>query len=104
METLIKLREILVNVEEYCWKDSLFLPENETWLLDSNCVVLNMDELEDDEEAPRFALDNNLKYVLTIQDVQDVVENIREQSPNCTDDDLLRALLYYYQNDAFIVF
>ncbi|TDQ37164.1 DUF7716 domain-containing protein [Aureibacillus halotolerans] len=102
MEKLIDLREVLVNVEKFSWEDSLFLPPTETWSLDTNCAILNTDDL-DDEEEPRFAIDNNLKDALTIQDVQGVVMNIREQHPECTDDDLLKALLHYYQHDAFIV-
>jgi hypothetical protein len=103
MEKLFGLRELLVDVQDFSWKDSLFLPTTGTLSLDSNCAVLNMDDLDEDEETPKFAIDNNLKYALTIQDVKDVVKNIREQSPECTDDDLLKALLYYYQNDAFIL-
>lgn len=103
MEGLISLRDLLVDVEKYSWKDSLFFSKEGEWSLDSNCAVLNMDDLEDDEEIPPFAFDNNLRYVLTIQEVQDVVKNIRLQNEDCSEEDLIKALLYYYKNDAFIV-
>jgi hypothetical protein len=103
MEELVTTRELLNNVEKYSWEDSLFLPKDEVWSLDSKCAVLNMDDLDDVEEIPNFALENGLQYVLTIQDVQDVVKNVREKNPNCSENVLFDALLYYHKNDAFIV-
>ncbi len=104
MDKIIKLRDVLTNSEEHPWRAFLFLHEDKNWNLDSDCAVLNLDDLEIDEEVPQFAIDNNLIYALSIQDVQDIVINAREQRTNCTDEDLLKAFLYYYDNDAFIDF
>jgi hypothetical protein len=104
MDKMIKLRDVLINAEEYPWRDSVFLPENKNWNLDSECAVLNLDDLEIDEDVPPFAIDNHLIYSLGIQDVQDIIINAREQHTNCTDEDFLKAFLYYYDNDAFIDF
>ncbi len=35
MEKLIALRNILNNIEKFEWSDALFLPEDETWSLDT---------------------------------------------------------------------
>lgn len=102
MNRLLELREVLINADDYSWRNSLFLPENKNWNLGSASAVLNLDYLEIDEDVPQFAIDNNLIYSLGIHDVQDIVINAREQLTNCTDEDLLRAFLYYYDNDAFI--
>jgi hypothetical protein len=103
MEKLLKLRDILVHTNDYSWDDSLFLPEDKHWTLNSPCAVLNMDDLEDDEDVPQFAATNKLIYVLGIQDVQDIANNAREQNPNCSAKNLFNAFLYYYKHDAFIV-
>ena len=60
----LKLYEVLDKVEEYSWKDALFLPENGKWKLNSNCAVLNLDDLDDEVETPEFAVNNHLRYAL----------------------------------------
>lgn len=104
METLIKLSALLSNAMEYSWEDCLYLPNTEIWDLDSDCAILNLDDLADDEEDPEFAIKNNLKYALDIQQVQDIVANATDQNPKCSLNQLLEAFLFYYTNDAFLIF
>jgi hypothetical protein len=105
MEVLISLKDVLTDIDKYKWSDALFLPEDEVWELQSKCAVLDPDDVEDDaDDAPRFAMDNNLVYALSIQDVKGIVKNAYEQKSNCLEKDLLEAFLYYYDNDAFIDF
>jgi hypothetical protein len=104
MEKLLKLKDVLVNAEDYSFRDSLYLTMDKNWNLNSDCAVLNSDDLETDEEDPKFALENGLIYALGIHDVQDIVINAKEQNLNCTGEDLLQAFLFYYNNDAFIDF
>ncbi|RPF54146.1 DUF7716 domain-containing protein [Aquisalibacillus elongatus] len=104
MEKLIELRSVLLNAMDFNWDDSLFLPSNEEWFLSSKCYLYNLDDLEDDEEVPKFALDNDFKYVLSIADVQDIVDNAHQQLIECSELDLFNAFYYYYKNDAFISF
>lgn len=105
MEKLIKLREVLANIDEFEWRDALFMVIGEEWGLESKCTVLDPDDVEDGEdEEPRFAIDNNLKYALNMQEVRGILKNAYEQNSNCTEEDLLKAFLYYYDNDAFILF
>ncbi|MEH7353856.1 hypothetical protein V7150_09780 [Neobacillus drentensis] len=102
MEKMIRLEEVLLNPNDYSWADSLFLPENKNWNIKSPAAVLNLDDLEEGEEAPQFALDNNLIFVLNIQEVQDIVENANQQREECSVNDLFDAFIFYYRNDAFI--
>lgn len=103
MSKLITFYEVLVDPNKFSWADSLFLPENKNWNLGSPTAVMNLDDLED-EEIPQFALENNLIFVLNISNVQDIIENARQQRNDCSINDLLEAYLYYYRNDAFISF
>ncbi|MBC8061296.1 MAG: hypothetical protein H7Y18_11595 [Clostridiaceae bacterium] len=49
-------------------------------------------------------MDNNMKYVLSMQDIQSIVDNANQQHVDCTENELYQAFLYYYDNDAFILF
>lgn len=105
METLISIKEVLKNIGDYEWSYALFLPEDEVWKLNTQSAVLDPDDIEDeDEEFPKLAIEKNLIYTLNIQTIQGIVKNAYEQRANCSDNDLLEAFLYYYDNDAFIKF
>jgi hypothetical protein len=102
MENLIEFHKVLLNIENHLWSDSLFLPSNKQWSLESLCYVYDLDDLEDDEEVPKFALENKLIYVISISELQDIVSNALQQNPLCSENELFEAFLYYYKNDAFI--
>jgi hypothetical protein len=104
MENLMEFRDILNNASSLSWKDSLFLPNDKNWSLDTTCYLFDLDDLEDDEEIPQYAIENNLMYVLSISDIQDIVDNAKQQRPQCSELELFQAFLYYYKNDAFISF
>ncbi|MBB3112355.1 hypothetical protein FHS18_004456 [Paenibacillus phyllosphaerae] len=104
MSKLITLKDVLGDPHNYSWADSLFLPENEDWNLDSPSAILNLDDLEYDEEAPQFAIENGLIHVLNISDIQDVVSNAAQQRADCNLNDLFNAFIFYYRHDAFISF
>ena len=101
---LLQLVDILNNSSDYSWEDTLFLPEDGNWSLNSICAVLNLDDLDDMEEVPGFALENGLQDVLGIQQIQDIVNNVKQQKSDCSSHDLFEALIYYYKNDAYLVF
>jgi hypothetical protein len=101
---LIELRKILNEIEKFEWSDALFLPEDETWSLDTQGTVLDPDDVEDDgEEVPEFAREHDLMYALSIQTIQSIIKNASEQKKDCTDADFLEAFLHYYDHDAYIV-
>ena len=64
-------------------------------------MVLDPDDVEDDEEdAPQIAKEKGLIYTLSIQNVQMIYENVHEQKGDCSNDDLIKAFLYYYDNES----
>lgn len=104
MEKLITLKKILNNIEQFEWSDALFLPADETWDLDTKGAIIDPDDVEDDgDEVPEFAKKNNLMYALDIQTIKGIIKNALVQKVECTDEDLIEAFLFYYDNDAFIV-
>ena len=98
-----KLSSILKNVMNFKWSDALFLPEDEVWDKNTKGMVLDPNDVEDDEdEVPKEAKEKQLMYTLNIQTMQGIVKNVEQQNHNYTEDDLVEAFLYYYDNDAYI--
>jgi hypothetical protein len=95
---------VLDNVESLPWQHALYLRSDRPWTLDTPVLVLDPDDANDDEDEPTEARLAGLRYALGIQDVRGVIENARQQRPASTQDDLLRALIYYFEHDAFIDF
>ena len=82
---------------------SVVLTEDEIWYVDTMCMILDPNDVEgDDDEAPKIALENGVSYALDVQTIQSIVQNISEQKRIYTDEELLEAFLYYYDNDAYI--
>ncbi|MBP3351512.1 MAG: hypothetical protein J6L65_03820 [Lachnospiraceae bacterium] len=98
-----KLSYILENINDFKWSDALFLPKEEVWELDTEGLIWDPDDVEDEsDEVPKAAMDLGLIYALSIQDIQDIVYNAKQQKENVSADDLLEAYLYYYDNDAYV--
>ena len=103
METLLELKQVLINISEFDWSYALYLEAGEVWNLNTKCAVLDPNDVEDDdEELPTYAKKNKLVYVLTIQEIKGIIKNAYQQKKDCSEDDLLKAFVYYYDNDAFI--
>ena len=66
-------------------------------------MVLDPDDVEDDVvDLPKEAIDNNLMYVLSMQMIQSIVKIAKEQRTEVSEEDLVEAFLFYYDNDAYI--
>ncbi|CAI2160475.1 Uncharacterised protein [Serratia fonticola] len=102
----LKLAEVLDNPEGIDWRHALYLPSNkETWNINVLALVMDPDDVDSDEPDadPEEVKKMGYMYVLTMQDVNSVVENIREQKNIISSEELYEALMFYYRNDAFIV-
>ena len=75
---------------------------DEKWSLKTHCVVLNPDKCEGGGESPDAAVQRGLSYVLSVQQLQDIRANAVAQKQGLTEQELFDAVLYYYNNDAFI--
>ncbi len=107
METIqmTTIKDVLVNAPHLLWSDSLFLPDNLTWELETKVIVWDPDDVElEEDEIPKIAKELGLHSSLGIQDIQSIVRNAKEQVEDCSIERLFEAFLYYYDNDAFIEF
>lgn len=98
------LRDLIGGCDSLDWRSELYLPRlSERWAETTPCVVLEEDEEETNQEAADYIAKNGLTYVLSVQAVQDVMANARSQEPKVALSKLLEALVYYFENDAFLV-
>jgi hypothetical protein len=108
LDKIYTLTEVLTSTEEFPWDSTLFIDKNRNWHGQSRCAVIriDIDEIDsDDEDAadnPEFARQHDLTYALNMADVQDIVINAKQQDPNVDEETLLKAFLYYHNNDAFM--
>lgn len=88
-----KLEDILNQIQELPWDHDLYVTSTDLSL--GQEVGVFDDEYEPEEKSA-------LKYYLTIQDVQSVIENIEAQVINPTQQQKLMAIKHYHANDAFM--
>ena len=75
------------------------------WGLETKAVICDPDDVEsEDDEIPQIAKEMGLPLSIGIQDIQQVMDNARQQVEDCSIEQLFEAFLYYYDNDAFIEF
>lgn len=98
------LDEVLTSAEDLPWDQALFVKRGHPWSLDMPCAVLDPNDSPDPDQDPEFAVVNGLGYTLGIQSVQAAVRNARLQNPAIGLPGLLAALVYYFDNDAFLEF
>ncbi|MBW4620590.1 MAG: hypothetical protein KME17_14700 [Cyanosarcina radialis HA8281-LM2] len=98
----INLSDLLSIVENFSGKGYLYLPKSKAWDLNMYCAIV---EDEEDKLSNQELIDaRNLKYALGIGAVQDIISNASSQKDDIDLLDLLNALKFYYDNDAFIEF
>jgi hypothetical protein len=85
--TLLTLGDVLRSVDVLSWDHAVYLPTSEEW---------------NERSLALAARAHGLKYALDVATLQDIVANAREQQQDIDVSGLLRAVVYYYENDAFI--
>lgn len=105
-ELIQPLATVLMAVEDFPWNHALYLDSERPWTATTRCSVLDPDDVDEPEsdDVPEFAAVNGLVYALLLTQVQDIVDNARQQLDSVTASDLVRAFNYYYEHDAFIKF
>jgi hypothetical protein len=68
------------------------------------CVVVDSRDLDEGEDVPRIAADLGLVRTLSARSLLGVVDNLRLQTPDPTEQEGLEALDHYMHADAYISF
>lgn len=83
----------------------LYLP-NEEWTLHTRGIFVDDEgdpSLNYMDEIPDQVKRENWLEVAESQDIESVIENLQYRYPNPRPEQRLEALVYFFQNDAFIV-
>lgn len=101
------LEEVLTGSGHFSHRAWLYLPRTGEWDLETSAAVLESDEISEEDEdlpdagVPEFAKANDLKQVLPITAVQDIVANLKHVNPSPTSVEILSAFTFYYTTDGF---
>jgi hypothetical protein len=103
METL---RKILLRANKGLEDGWLYLPENESWSLDTKGKIIDVDELPDNEvddnEEPLIAKEKGLISTLDSGTIESIVSFANNIEAEISDALLLESFIYYYDYDAFL--
>lgn len=80
------------------------LPELPPLASHDECLVVDGRDLDDDEDVPCEAVECGLTRVLSPEQIVDVLDNVRLQLGDATEQQMLEALNHYLLADAFISF
>jgi len=72
-----------------------------TWTVETPCAVVDNDDLDETGSHP-LVVRHNLERALSVSQVQDIAANLAAQGAEGTERELLRALVFYVKNDAFV--
>jgi hypothetical protein len=107
-EQLRSLRDLLREAGELSDTAWLYLSGKEPWTLESRALVAESEEVAPEEEndpdagTPEAVRKLGFVEVLPIATVKEVVRNAQMQDPDVDDETLRRALIHYYDHDAFV--
>ncbi|WP_164003019.1 DUF7716 domain-containing protein [Pyxidicoccus caerfyrddinensis] len=96
------LGSVLTGIGERTRGYALYMRGPPPWTEASECMMLERDIYSD--VLPILAAENGLVKILSAAQVRQVVVNARLQRPDATTADLVDALEFYFQRDAFIDF
>lgn len=80
--------------------------ENETLQLTTQLLPI-VDDMRDwsNEEIDEFEdslINNGYCYLLNMDQIEDVIDNLKQQKAQPSEQELLEAIIFYYERDAFI--
>ncbi|ABI38876.1 conserved hypothetical protein [Shewanella sp. MR-4] len=104
MRLTLTLETLLSQLSSFSWHLDVYKALDQP-LSPTMSVLIIDDELEeerDQQDEPLYPQTQSYQYVLSIADLQSIKANLVQQLPNATLHDLIHAVSYYYQNDAYI--
>ncbi|MGF6191763.1 DUF7716 domain-containing protein [Serratia sp. 2723] len=104
---LVTIRDVLLHPKKNP-EGWFYLPsEKQAWSLDT-LGIFSLDSYDypadSDEYIPKQAKEDGWIEILDNGAIEEVVDNAHEQLGKVSDDELFKAFVFYYENDAFIEF
>ena len=96
------LSEVMNNLKELSRDIWLFIPvETQKISMNTVCRFVSTDDYLD-EEIDQFTKDRKVKEFFYKDQLEDILEGIKNQKKKHSAEDLEKAINYYWNNDAFI--
>ena len=96
------LSQLLDNLSSISWKDWIFIGKNISQLsLDTVCYTANIDD-HSDEEIEKYTSDNDIRLFFYRGQIDGIIDNLKAQKKSIDNNDKLKAINFYFSNDAFI--
>jgi hypothetical protein len=88
----IELINNISNIDEYL---VIYIPKDSSCELDDDCLLMYYD----DKKNKHYT---QYKYFCGVNIIISIISNLSQQNNSYTKQDLIKAIKYYYENDAFI--
>jgi hypothetical protein len=99
------LETVLAHLETIPRNTGLFLIERKPWGLTTAAAVVDLEEYPDAvDESPAHLANEGLVYCLLVSTVKSILRNARLQRPSLSQEDAVKAIAHYHENDAYIQF
>lgn len=98
------LKEVILELDKLSWKYWVYSESYEEFNGEIKCLVLDVDnvDLGSDNFIPLEAEKRSYRELISVQDLQSVVENARLVLKNNQEEYLIRAVEFYIENDAYL--
>ncbi len=88
-------------IESFEWNLCAYIFCEQSICMSSRILIID-DDLEEERDEPIYPIEKGYKSFLSVADLQSVKSNLHEQKTDFSSSELLSAVKYYYENDAFI--
>lgn len=104
MTQTLTMEEVIANISDYSWKNWVYCKRDKNINSKTECIVIDPDEadLGSDNFTPSIAEELGMDEFLCVQDISAAVEGLRMWMPNASQDHTTMAVVYYFENDAFL--
>ncbi|MCR9578786.1 DUF7716 domain-containing protein [Vibrio antiquarius] len=91
-------------IESFEWNLCAYIFYEQSICMSSRILIIDddLEEERDDDDEPIYPIEKGYKSFLSVADLQSVKSNLHEQKTDFSSSELLSAVKYYYENDAFI--
>lgn len=104
MRLTLTLETLLSQLGSFSWHLDVYKTLEQALNPTMTMLIID-DELEEERDLhdePLYPQTQGYQYFLSIADLQSIKANLVQQLPNASLHDIIHAVSYYYQNDAYM--
>jgi hypothetical protein len=95
----------MIDVDSLEWNLYAYIDSSAVISMSSLILIIDDDEEDerDENDEPTYPPSKGYKSFLSVADLQSIKSNLAQQKPNYINSELLEAVKFYYENDAFVL-